>query len=172
MTSMWNPENYPRNGTQFFVGEYAMTSLNDTNALGTPSDGRLVYPTIQGASVEAAFMTGMERNSDVVFASAYVSRHSPLSPVSPLIKIAQAPTLAHVDSTDWTPNLLTFDALDIVRSASYYTQKMFTNNLGTDVLASDPPNTDTTAPLYFVASKGASGKTAILKVAPLSHTHA
>jgi alpha-N-arabinofuranosidase len=77
MTSMWNPENYPRNGTQFFVGEYAMTSLNDTNALGTPSDGRLVYPTIQGASVEAAFMTGMERNSDVVFASAYVSRYSP-----------------------------------------------------------------------------------------------
>jgi alpha-N-arabinofuranosidase len=172
MTSMWNPENYPRNGTQFFVGEYAMTSLNDTNALGTPSDGRLVYPTIQGASVEAAFMTGMERNSDVVFASAYVSRHSPPSPVSPLIRIAQAPTLANVNSVDWTPNLLTFDALDIVRSASYYTQKMFTNNLGTDVLASDPPNTDTTAPLYFVASKGAGGKTAILKVAHLSHTHA
>jgi hypothetical protein len=83
-----------------------------------------------------------------------------------------APTLANLNSVDWTPNLLTFDALDIVRSASYYTQKMFTNNLGTDVLASDPPNTDTTAPLYFVASKGAGGKTAILKVALLSHTHA
>lgn len=47
-----------------------MTSTNDNNALGDLPSGRLAYPTLEGSVAEAAFMTGMERNSDVVFASA------------------------------------------------------------------------------------------------------
>jgi len=63
-------DDYPRNGTRFFVGEYAVTSTNPDCALGAISCGRLTFPTLEGAAAEAAFMTGMERNSDVVFASA------------------------------------------------------------------------------------------------------
>jgi alpha-N-arabinofuranosidase len=50
-STMFDVDMYPRNGTQYFVGEYA---------LGTPDTGRLLYPTIQSATVEAAFMTGMD----------------------------------------------------------------------------------------------------------------
>jgi alpha-L-arabinofuranosidase len=85
---MFDWDNYPRNGTQWcaydlclplnrshdgvhlVIGEFAVTSTNNSNALGTLDEGRLEFPTLQGASAEAAFMTGMERNSDVVFASA------------------------------------------------------------------------------------------------------
>jgi alpha-L-arabinofuranosidase len=63
-------DSYPRNGTKYFVGEYAVTSTNNSDLLGTIENGRLEYPTLQGAVAEAAFMTGMERNSDVVFAAA------------------------------------------------------------------------------------------------------
>jgi alpha-N-arabinofuranosidase len=55
---------------QYFVGEYAAISTNASNLYGTTAQGRLAYPTLQGAVGEAAFMTGMERNSDCVFASA------------------------------------------------------------------------------------------------------
>lgn len=48
----------------------AVTSTNPNEYLGDIPSGRLAYPTLQGAAAEAAFMTGMERNSDVVFASA------------------------------------------------------------------------------------------------------
>ena len=55
------------------IGEYAVTSTNASDVLGSFETGRLRYPTLQGASAEAAFMTGMERNSDVVYASACTS---------------------------------------------------------------------------------------------------
>ncbi|TFK42073.1 glycoside hydrolase [Crucibulum laeve] len=127
-------DDYPRNGTQFFVGEYAVTSTNDANALGDIPSGRLAYPTLQGAAAEAAFMTGMERNSDVVFASAY------------------APSLQHIRSYQWTPDILTYDASRLVKSTSYYVQQMFSVNRGTHVLATSPSSTPDTAPLFWVAS--------------------
>ncbi len=71
-------------------GEYASTSLNASDLFGTPEDGRLLFPTMQGwfsnvwfhssatrnaaisgSSGEAAFMTGLERNADIVFAASY-----------------------------------------------------------------------------------------------------
>jgi alpha-L-arabinofuranosidase len=66
-------DTYPRNGTQYFVGEFAVISTNDTD-LWTFGNGRLYFPTLEGAVAEAAFMTGLERNSDVVFASACAYR--------------------------------------------------------------------------------------------------
>jgi len=48
----------------------AVISTNESNLFGDLASGRLAYPTLQGAVAEAAFMTGMERNSDVVFATA------------------------------------------------------------------------------------------------------
>ncbi|EAU81465.2 alpha-L-arabinofuranosidase A [Coprinopsis cinerea okayama7 len=60
-----------RNGTKYFEGEYAAISTNPNDLFGSPANGRLVYPTMQSAAGEAAFMTGLERNSDIVFAAAY-----------------------------------------------------------------------------------------------------
>ena len=57
-----------------------MTSTNDTDYLGTIENGRLAYPTLQGAVAEAAFMTGNERNADVVFAFACASPVPPSGP--------------------------------------------------------------------------------------------
>lgn len=70
-------------------GEYAAISTNANDLFGSVADGRLAFPTVQstcgfphaigtiliaaslGASGEAAFMTGLERNSDIVFAASY-----------------------------------------------------------------------------------------------------
>ncbi|KAF7797072.1 hypothetical protein EIP86_008264 [Pleurotus ostreatoroseus] len=85
------PCNFERNATKYFEGEYAAISTNPNDIFGSPSDGRLSFPTVQSASGEAAFMTGLERNSDIVFAASY------------------APLLQHVNSTQWTPDLVSFE---------------------------------------------------------------
>ncbi|KZT22628.1 glycoside hydrolase family 51 protein [Neolentinus lepideus HHB14362 ss-1] len=140
-------DNYPRNGTQYFVGEYAATSTNDSDALGTIATGRFLYPTLAGSAAEAAFMTGMERNSDVVFASAY------------------APSLQHIRNYQWTPDIITYDAGRLVLSTSYYVQQMFSVNRGTHLLATSPASTNDSAPLYWVASHNNETNTVFLKVA-------
>ncbi|CEL54294.1 hypothetical protein RSOLAG1IB_06942 [Rhizoctonia solani AG-1 IB] len=137
-------DTYTRNGTQVFVGEYAVTSTNASCIFGTPACGRLEYPTLQGAVAEAAYMTGFERNSDVVFASAY------------------APTLQNVNGYQWTPDIVSFDAGSIVKSASYYVQQMFGTNLGTHVLKTAPaPSAG--VPLHWVASHDTAKKIVYLK---------
>jgi alpha-L-arabinofuranosidase len=50
---------------KYFVGEYAVVSVNESDVWGDKS----LYPTLQGAVAEAAYMTGMWRNSDIVFAA-------------------------------------------------------------------------------------------------------
>ncbi|KAJ7762302.1 glycoside hydrolase [Mycena maculata] len=113
-------DDYPRNGTKWSIGEYDVTFTNDNDLLGTIPDGRLPYPTLQGAAAEAAFMTVMERNSDVVFASAY------------------APSFQHIKNYQWTPDILAYDASRLVKSTSYYVQQMFSLNRGTHVLGTTP----------------------------------
>ncbi|KAF8600897.1 glycoside hydrolase [Ceratobasidium sp. AG-I] len=144
-------DTYPRNGTHFFIGEYAVTSTNSSCLLGEFSCGRLEYPTLQGAVAEAAYMTGLERNSDVIFASAY------------------APSLQHVDGWQWTPDIISFDAGAIVKSASYYVQQMFGTNLGTDVIATSP-TPSASVPLHWVASHDAKKKVVYLKVSNTAKT--
>ncbi|KAF9566985.1 glycoside hydrolase [Agrocybe pediades] len=140
-------DDYPRNGTQYFIGEYAVTSTNDNNALGDLPSGRLAFPTLEGSVAEAAFMTGMERNSDVVFASAY------------------APSLQHIRSYQWTPDIMTYDASRLVKSTSYYVQQMFSLNRGTHVLQTSPVSSPDNAPLYWVASVNNETNAVFLKVA-------
>ncbi|KAJ3976350.1 glycoside hydrolase family 51 protein [Lentinula raphanica] len=76
-TPSWFAENsfiydgFERNGTHYFEGEYAAISTNANDIFGTPADGRLTFPTMQSSTGEAAFMTGLERNSDIVFAASY-----------------------------------------------------------------------------------------------------
>jgi alpha-L-arabinofuranosidase len=98
-------DNYPRTGPKVFAGEYAAQSVG----IASP-DNRNNW---ECALSEAAFITGLERNSDVVQMSSY------------------APLFGHVDAWQWTPNLIWFDNLRSYGTPDYYVQKMFSVNKGT-----------------------------------------
>ncbi|KAK7034673.1 hypothetical protein VNI00_012315 [Paramarasmius palmivorus] len=137
-------DDFERDGTLYFEGEYAAISLNSSDIFGSPATGRLLFPTMQSASGEAAFMTGLERNSDIVFAAAY------------------APLLNHIENTQWTPNLVSFDAGTVYRSTSFYVQKLFSHNRGDEYLPSTLPERGGTVH-WAVARRGSNE--IIIKVA-------
>lgn len=95
-------DNYDRKGPKVFAGEYACHAQ-------TPN-------SFESALCEAAFMTGLERNADVVPMATY------------------APLFAHVDGWQWRPDLIWFDNLRSVRSINYYVQQLYSYNKGTNVL--------------------------------------
>src|ERR1044072_9044949 len=101
-------DDYPREGPKVFAGEYAAQSV----AIASP-DNRNNW---ECALSEAAFVTGLERNADVVRMSSY------------------APLFAHVDAWQWTPNLIWFDNLRSYGTPNYYVQKLFSTNRGTRIL--------------------------------------
>jgi alpha-N-arabinofuranosidase len=101
-------DRYDRKGPKVFAGEYAAQSTG----VARP-DNRSTW---QVALAEAAFMTGLERNGDVVTMASY------------------APLLAHVDAWQWTPNLIWFDNLRSFGTPSYQVQKLFGSNVGTRIL--------------------------------------
>jgi len=72
--------------------------------------------TVTAALAEAAWLTGIERNADLVGMSSY------------------APLFAHVDAWQWTPNLIWFDNLTSFGTPSYYVQQVFGQNRGTTIL--------------------------------------
>ena len=96
---------YDRKGPKVYVGEYAVTQ-------GSGSGNHIA------AIAEAAFMTGMERNSDHVIMSSY------------------APLFANVNAKAWNPDLIYFDASKVYGTPSYYVQKLFAQNRATDVVKS------------------------------------
>jgi alpha-N-arabinofuranosidase len=101
-------DTYDRKGPKIFAGEYAAHSS------GIP--GGKTKNNWRSALAEAAFMTGLERNADLVNMASY------------------APLLAHVDGWQWTPDLIWFDNLQSYGSPNYYVQKLFSTNRGTNVL--------------------------------------
>ncbi|KZV75107.1 glycoside hydrolase family 51 protein [Peniophora sp. CONT] len=137
-------DSYARNGQTYFEGEYAAISTNPNDLYGTPADGRLTYPTVASAVGEAAFMMGLERNSDIVFAASY------------------APLLGHITQNQWTPNLLPFDAGTVYKSTSYYVQQLFSVNRGDQYLPSTLASTSGT--VFWSVVKSNSAKTFIIKV--------
>jgi len=96
-------DSYDRAGRKVYVGEYAVTQ--------GCGQGNL-----RAAIGEAAFMTGMERNSDVVLMASY------------------APLFANVHYKKWNPDLIDFDSSRVYGIPSYYVQKMFSENRGDVVL--------------------------------------
>ena len=98
-------DDYPRTGPKVFSGEYACHG----------SDGKK-FNHFNAALLEASFMTGLERNADVVYMSCY------------------APTFAHIDGWQWRPDLIWFDNLRVMRTCSYYVQQLYATNKGTRVL--------------------------------------
>ncbi|KAF7318283.1 Alpha-L-AF-C domain-containing protein [Mycena chlorophos] len=135
-----------RNGTHYFEGEYAAISTNDSNLFGTPAEGRLLFPTVASAVGEAAFMTGFERNADIVFSASY------------------APLLGSVNDSQWTPNLVGFDASNVYKSTSYYVQNLFANNKGDEYLPSTLPSNSSTATLLWSVTRSTANKEVIIKI--------
>ncbi len=101
-------DKYDRNGPKVFMGEYAAQSV----AVVSPENKN----TWGCAMAEAAFMTGMERNADIVRLAAY------------------APLFAHVDAWQWSPNLIWVDNLRTLRTPSYHVQSLFGNHRGDRVV--------------------------------------
>jgi alpha-N-arabinofuranosidase len=101
-------DNYDRSGPKIFAGEYAAHSVGIPNGK-TKNNWR-------SALAEAAFMTGLERNADIVNMASY------------------APLFAHVDGWQWSPDLIWFDNLQSYGTPNYYVQKMFSTNRGTQVV--------------------------------------
>ncbi len=98
-------DSYDRTGPKVFAGEYAAHGNGKRNTLYT-------------AITEAAFMTGLERNSDIVEMAAY------------------APLMAKDGFTQWTPDLIFFDNTRVFGTPSYYVQKLFSECKGTEYLSS------------------------------------
>ena len=97
-------DNYDRKGPKVFAGEYAC-HIKDAN-----------WNHFEAALMEAAFMTGLERNADVVHMATY------------------APLFAHVDAWQWRPDMIWFDNLRSMPTSSYYVQQLYAMNPGTNVL--------------------------------------
>ena len=98
-------DNYDRKGPKVFAGEYACHIAGKK------------YNHFYPALLEAAFMTGLERNADIVHMATY------------------APLFAHVEGWQWRPDLIWFDNLNVVRTASYYVQQLYSTYKGTNVLS-------------------------------------
>jgi alpha-N-arabinofuranosidase len=101
-------DNYPRNASKIFAGEYAAQSDKTVS----PDNKNNLLTAIS----EAAFMTGLERNADVVSMASY------------------APLFAHVDGWQWTPDLIWVDNLRTYGTPNYYVQKLFSLYKGTNVV--------------------------------------
>ena len=105
-------DHYDRSGPKVFAGEFAAQSVGATS----PEN----HNNWKTAISEAAFMTGLERNGDVVEMASY------------------APLLAHVDAWQWKPDAIWFDNLHSFGTTDYYVQKVFANNAGTRIIPVTP----------------------------------
>jgi alpha-L-arabinofuranosidase len=94
---------YDRKGPKVFAGEYACHMPDRKNSF-------------YSALCEAAFLTGLERNADMVRLATY------------------APLFAHVDAWQWKPDMIWFDNLRSVRSPNYYVQQLYRLYQGTHVM--------------------------------------
>lgn len=98
-------DNYDRKGPKVFAGEYACHGKGKK------------WNHFHASLLEAAFMTGLERNADIVHIATY------------------APLFAHVEGWQWRPDMIWFDNLNSVCTVSYYVQQLFATHKGTNVLS-------------------------------------
>lgn len=97
-------DNYDRKGPKVFAGEYACHGKGKK------------WNHFHASLLEAAFMTGLERNADIVHMATY------------------APLFAHVEGWQWRPDMIWFDNLHSVRTVSYHVQQLYALYKGTHVL--------------------------------------
>ena len=133
-----------RNGPKIFVGEWATRE-------GAPT------PNFGSALGDAAWMTGLERNSDVVIMAAY------------------APLLVNVNpgGMQWDTDLIGYDAMRSYGSPSYYAQVMFSKYLGDETLGSklEGPGLNPANPkLFYSITHDSTKKRLYLKLVNASTT--
>ena len=104
-------DTYDRNGPKIFVGEWATRE-------GAPTTN------LNAALGDAAWMTGMERNSDLVIMSCY----------APLFVNVNKATATAPKAWQWDSDLIGYDALTSYGSPSYYVQKIFSHYLGNKIV--------------------------------------
>ena len=97
-------DNYQRKGPKVFAGEYACHGRGKK------------WNHFNASLLEAAFLTGVERNADIVTMATY------------------APLFAHIDGWQWRPDMIWFDNLRSFRSCSWYFHQIYAHNKGTNVL--------------------------------------
>ncbi|MCQ2252623.1 MAG: carbohydrate binding domain-containing protein [Bacteroidales bacterium] len=97
-------DNYDRKGPKVFAGEYACHGKGKK------------WNHFEASMLEAAFMTGIERNADVVQMATY------------------APLFAHVEGWQWRPDAIWYDNMNSFKTVSYYVQQLYSLNKGTNVL--------------------------------------
>ncbi len=133
-------DKYDRKGPKIFAGEYAAQSVSGAN----PNNRN----NWECAFSEAEFMTGLERNAEVVNMTSY------------------APLMAHEEAWQWTPDMIWFNNLKAFGSANYYVQQLFSTNKGTDLLAitKDGKAVIGENNLYASAVKDANTKEVIIKL--------
>lgn len=97
-------DNYDRKGPKVFAGEYACHGKGKK------------WNHFNAALMEAAFMTGLERNTDIVEMATY------------------APLFAHVEGWQWRPDMIWYDNFRSMPTASYYVQQLYSLNKGTQTV--------------------------------------
>ena len=126
-----------RRGPKVFMGEYAAHDANK-------------HSTWRAALAEAAFMTGLERNADVVAMSSY------------------APLFAHVDAWQWSVNLIWFDNLVASATPEYCVQRLFAAHRPDIELPAKiegaPPTGGGKSRIYACAGRDSAAHELILKV--------
>jgi alpha-N-arabinofuranosidase len=135
-------DNYDRSGPKVFMGEYAAQSRY---TVSTKNQNNL-----ECALAEAAYMTGLERNGDVVRMASY------------------APLFANTEAWQWTPDLIWVNSLNVYLTPNYYVQQLFSRNRGDVVLPVKLDGVDTSATgvqsLYASATRDDQTGEIILKV--------
>ena len=136
----WENQNrydaYDRNASKVYLGEYAAHEDDRKN-------------TLRSALAEAAYMTALERNGDIVKMTSY------------------APLFAKKDHVFWSPNLIYFTNSEVLKSINYYVQQLFSVNAGTiyyaDIISYDAAKVSKNTIATSVVKNKAT-KTIILKI--------
>lgn len=140
-------DDYDRNGPKVFMGEYAAQSDKVVSVKNRN--------TLECALAEAAYMTGMERNADVVRMASY------------------APLFANSEAWQWTPDLIWVDSLNICKTPNYYVQQLFSCNRGDEVLPVQLDGIETSDTgvqnLYASATRDDNAGEVILKIVNPRH---
>lgn len=130
-------DNYDRNGPKVFFGEYAAQSDKTVSVKNRNN--------LECALSEAACMTGLERNGDVVRMASY------------------APLFANADAWQWTPDLIWVNSLQLYRTPNYYVQQLYSLNHG-DVVLPVKLEAASGAKLFASATRDHASGEIILKV--------
>lgn len=130
-------DNYSRE-VKVFSGEYAAHPASGFN--------RPQANTLEGALAEAAFLTGVERNADVVYLASY------------------APLFARLGYAQWSPDMIWFDGTTCYGSPSYYVQKMYACNMGDVMLENRMDKAAAARGVYYSVSYREKTEEVILKI--------